>query len=107
VADPRNSRIQVFDSNGTFLTKWPIPEWGQPHGFEDLAIDSQRIRLYASSAHINTILSFDLEGKKIGNITPTAPDKLAAPSAIVLSKDKLFVVNSGSARVSAILLSSN
>jgi DNA-binding beta-propeller fold protein YncE len=107
VADPRNSRIQVFDSNGTFLTKWSIPEWGQPHGFEDLAIDSQRIRLYASSAHINTILSFDLEGKKIGNITPTAPDKLAAPSAIVLSKDKLFVVNSGSARVSAILLSSN
>ena len=29
VADPLNSRIQVFDSNGTFLTKWSIPEWGQ------------------------------------------------------------------------------
>ena len=39
VADPINSRIQVFDSNGKFLTKWSVPEWGQPAGFEDLAID--------------------------------------------------------------------
>src|SRR5207248_3089668 len=27
VADPINSRIQVFDSGGKFLTKWPVPEW--------------------------------------------------------------------------------
>ena len=39
VADPTNKRIQVFDSTGRFLTKWPVPEWGQPLGFEDLAID--------------------------------------------------------------------
>ena len=37
--------------NGKFLTKWSVPEWGQPVGFEDLAIDSQAGRLYASSAH--------------------------------------------------------
>ena len=30
VADPLNNRIQVFDSNGKFLTKWSVPEWGQP-----------------------------------------------------------------------------
>ena len=41
VADPRNKRIQVFDSAGKFVTKWSMPEWGQPVGFEDLAIDSQ------------------------------------------------------------------
>ena len=40
VADPRNKRIQVFDSDGKFLTKWIVPEWGGPYGFEDLAIDS-------------------------------------------------------------------
>ena len=40
VADPLNKRIQVFDSNGKFLTKWVIPEWGQPAGFEDLIVDS-------------------------------------------------------------------
>ncbi|HXM29279.1 MAG TPA: 6-bladed beta-propeller, partial [Chthoniobacterales bacterium] len=32
VADPINRRIQVFDSDGKFLTKWPVPEWGQPLG---------------------------------------------------------------------------
>jgi len=38
---PLNSRIQVFDSNGKFLTKWSIPEMGQTLGLEDLAIDAQ------------------------------------------------------------------
>ena len=42
VADPINRRIQVFDSDGKFLTKWTVPEWGQPVGFEDLAIDADR-----------------------------------------------------------------
>src|SRR5205809_4696198 len=28
VADPINKRIQVFDSNGKFLNKWSVPEWG-------------------------------------------------------------------------------
>src|SRR5205807_419797 len=45
VADAMNSRIQVFDSDGKFLAKWSVPEWGQSHGYEDLAIDSQRGRL--------------------------------------------------------------
>ena len=62
LADPLNRRIQVFDSNGTFLTKWSIPEWGQTLGFEDLAIDSQTGRLYASSAHMNSVLIFDFAG---------------------------------------------
>ena len=42
VANPRNKRIQVFDSNGKFLTKWSVAEWGQAVGFEDLVIDGQR-----------------------------------------------------------------
>ena len=42
VADPLNRRIQVFDSNGKFLTKWPVVEWGQGLGFEDLAIDPEQ-----------------------------------------------------------------
>jgi DNA-binding beta-propeller fold protein YncE len=104
VADPRNRRIQVFDSNGRFLTKWPIPEWGQPVGFEDVAIDSQRRRLYASSANMNTILVFDLSGNRLGILMPRLPDKLDAPSALAIAKDKLLVVNTASARVSLIIL---
>jgi DNA-binding beta-propeller fold protein YncE len=103
VADPLNKRIQVFDSTGKFLTKWPVPEWGQPLGFEDLAIDSDRDRLYTSSAHMNTILVFDLQGNKVGALAPT-PDTLEGPSGLALAKDKLFVLNTGSARVSVIPL---
>jgi DNA-binding beta-propeller fold protein YncE len=104
VADPINSRIQVFDSKGKFLTKWSIPEWGQAIGFEDLAVDPDRGRLYASSAHLSTILVFDLPGNRLGTLTPTPPEKLEAPSALALAKDKLFVLNAGSARVSLIPL---
>jgi DNA-binding beta-propeller fold protein YncE len=102
VADSLNSRIQVFDSDGKFLAKWLVPEWGRPNGFEDLAIDPQRGRLYASSAHINTIFVFDFQGNRIGNLTPKPPDKLDGPSALALAKDKLFVLNTTSARVSVI-----
>jgi DNA-binding beta-propeller fold protein YncE len=105
VADPRNRRIQLFDSNGRFLADWLIPEWGRPYGFEDVAIDSQRSRLYASSANMNTILVFDLQGNRLGNLTPSPPDKLEGPSAIAVAEDKLFVVNTDSARISVIPLS--
>ncbi len=101
-ADPLNSRIQVFDSNGKFLTKWSVPEWRQTLGLEDLAIDSQTGRLYASSAHMNSVLIFDLNGTRIGTLVPKPPDKLEGPSALALAKDKLFVLNNRSARVSVI-----
>jgi DNA-binding beta-propeller fold protein YncE len=104
VADPLNRRIQVFDSTGKFLTKWPAPEWGQPLGFEDLAIDPERGRVYASSAHMNIILVFDLQGNRVGTLAPTPPDKLEGPSGLALAKDKLLVLNAGSARVSVIKL---
>jgi len=104
VADPINRRIQVFDSTGRFLTKWPVPAWGRPVGFEDVAIDRDRGRLYASSAHMNTILVFDLQGNKVGLLTPTPPETLEGPSGLALATDKLFVLNSGSERVSVIPL---
>jgi DNA-binding beta-propeller fold protein YncE len=102
VADPRNRRIQVFDSNGKFVTKWSVPEWGQPVGFEDLAIDSKAGRLYASSTHMDSLLVFDLNGTRIGTVTPKPPDKLEGPSALVLANRKLYVLNMGGNRVSEI-----
>jgi len=102
VADPRNKRVQVFDADGKFLRKWSIPEWGQPVGFEDLAIDSQTGRLYASSTHLVSVLVFDLNGTRIGNLTPKPPGKLEGPSAIALTDRKLYVLNMGGNRVSVI-----
>jgi len=104
IADPLNRRIQVSDSSGKFVTKWPVPEWGQPLGFEDLAIDPEKGRVYGSSAHMNIILVFDLQGNRIGTLTPKPPDKLEGPSALVLSNRKLYVLNMAGNRVSVIEL---
>jgi DNA-binding beta-propeller fold protein YncE len=92
VADPRNKRIQVFDSNGTFLNKWPVPEWQRLYGFEDLAIDSKAGRLYASSANMDAVLVFDLNGNRIGSVRPNPPAKLDGPSALALVNRKLYVL---------------
>ncbi|PYK09247.1 MAG: hypothetical protein DME65_12400 [Verrucomicrobia bacterium] len=102
VADPRNKRIQVFDSNGNFLTKWSIPEWGRSYGFEDLAIDSRAVRLYASSANMDAVLVFDLNGKRIGSVRPNPPTKLDGPSALAVVNGKLYVLNMAGNRVSEI-----
>jgi DNA-binding beta-propeller fold protein YncE len=102
VADPINKRIQIFDENGKFLTKWSVPEWGRPVGFEDLAIDSQTGRLYASSIQLDAVLVFDLKGTKIGSLTPKPPDKLEGPSALALIDRKLYVLNMAGNRVSTI-----
>src|SRR5205814_2655937 len=74
VADPRNQRIQVFDLNGKFLTKWPVPEWRSPFGFEDVVDDSRTGRLYASSANMDAVLVFDLNGARVGMLTPSSSD---------------------------------
>ena len=102
VADPINKRIQAFDANGKFLTRWTLPEWGRPHGFEDLAIDSKTGRLYASSANMDAVLVFDLNGTRIGSLTLKPPNKLEGPSALALSNQKLYILNMAGNRVSAI-----
>jgi DNA-binding beta-propeller fold protein YncE len=102
VADPINKRIQVFDSNGKFLNKWSVPEWGNSVGFEDLAIDSQGGRLYASSAQMDAVLIFDFNGTRIGALTAKPPDRLKGPSGLALSGRKLYVLNMYGNRVNVI-----
>jgi DNA-binding beta-propeller fold protein YncE len=102
VADPRNKRIQIFDASGKFLAKWSVPEWGEAVGFEDLVIDSRTGRLYASSAHLNAVFIFDLNGTRIGSLMPKPPDKLEGPSALALTDRKLFVLNMTGNRLSVI-----
>ncbi len=102
VADPINRRIQIFDSNGKFLTKWSVPEWGRTHGFEDLAIDSTKSRLYASSANMGALLVYDLNGNRINSLMPRPPERLDGPSALALTNGKLYVLNMAGNRVTAI-----
>ena len=102
VADPINRRIQIFDSDGKFLTKWSIPQWGRTHGFEDLAIDSKSNRLYASSANMDSVLMFDLNGNRIGALTAKSGERLDGTSALALANGKLYVLNMTGNRVTAI-----
>jgi DNA-binding beta-propeller fold protein YncE len=102
VADPINGRIQIFDSNGKFIAKWTVPEWGQPHGFEDLGVDTKTGRLYASSANMDSVLVFDSNGKRVASLTPKPPDRLERPSALALANGKIYVLNMEGNRVSII-----
>lgn len=102
VADPRNKRIQVFDAGGTFLAQWLVPEWGDPYGFEDLVVAPDTKRLYASSAHMDRLLVFDLAGSRIEMLQPKPPQKLEGPSALALGKQKLYVLSMSGNRVNTI-----
>jgi hypothetical protein len=51
---------------------------------------------------MNAVLIFDLNGTRIGSLTPKPPDKLDGPSALGLADRKLYVVNMIGNRVSAI-----
>ena len=104
VADPRNHRIQIFDGNGKFLASWQVPEWGRAYGFEDLVVDPNNSRLYASSANMDAVLVFDLNGKRMGELKPAAPIKLEGVSGMALANRKLYVLASASAQVIAIEL---
>jgi DNA-binding beta-propeller fold protein YncE len=79
-----------------------VPEWGKALGYEDLAVDPQTGRLYASSAHLNTVFVFDLNGTRLGSLIPKAPDNLEGPSGLALFNRKLYVLNMTGNRVSVI-----
>jgi DNA-binding beta-propeller fold protein YncE len=51
---------------------------------------------------MNIILVFDLQGDRIGTLTPKPPDKLDGPSALALANRKLYVLNMAGNRVSVI-----
>jgi DNA-binding beta-propeller fold protein YncE len=99
VADPRNSRIEVFDNAGKFLNQWTVSEWKQPNGFEDLAVDAQSGRVYATSAYTDAVLVFDSDGKRIGGLKPKAPNKLEGATAVALLNGKIFVLSASDSRV--------
>jgi hypothetical protein len=51
---------------------------------------------------MDSVLIFDLNGNRIGSLTPRSPDRLDGPSALALSGQKLCVLNMHGNRVTAI-----
>lgn len=107
VADPVNGRIEIFDTNGQFVTSWSVPEWRPIPGawyMQHLIVDSKMHRLYATSTQTDEVLVFNLNGTKIASLRPKPPDKLEGASALTIVNRKLYVVDTFAARVSEIKL---
>jgi DNA-binding beta-propeller fold protein YncE len=51
---------------------------------------------------MNSVLIFDLNGNRVGVLTPKPPDQLKGPSGLALVDRKLYVVNMGANYVSVI-----
>ena len=100
VADPHHRRIQVFDTKGNFMTKWSIDDW-QTGGwsFHDIVIDPEAERLYVNSPATDSVLVYDLAGKKLKSLKPEPPNVLEGASAITLLNDKLYAICTFSDRV--------
>ena len=103
VADPHNRRIQVFDTKGTLVAKWPVPEWQRAGwSFQDIALDPETGRLYLLSPATDEVLVYNLEGTKIGTVKPQPPNNLDGASALALSKGKLYITCAFADRVQTI-----
>jgi DNA-binding beta-propeller fold protein YncE len=105
VADPRNRRIEVFNTNGQFVANWFVEQWRPIKNawyMQDLVVDSKAGRLYATSTQTDEVLVFDLKGTKIGALKPRPPDKLEGASALALLNGKLYVLCTFGNRVSQI-----
>ncbi len=95
VADPDNRRIQIFDTNGQFVTSWSVPEWRPIKGawyMQHLIIDPKLRRLYATSTQTDEVLVFNLNGTRISSLRPKPPEKLEGASALALVDRKLYVL---------------
>ncbi len=95
VADPQNRRIQIFDTKGDFIRGWFVQEWRQiPNAWymQHLVIDPKASRLYATSTQTDEVLVFDLNGARIGSLTPRPPGKLEGASALAIAIRKLYVL---------------
>lgn len=102
VSDPVNRRIQIFDTNGQFVTSWFVPEWRQIQGawyMQHLVIDRRMHRMYATSTQTDEVLVFGLNGTRTTSLRPKSPDKLEGASALVLINRKLYVLCTFSNRV--------
>ena len=67
VADIKNNRIQKFDTEGNFITKWGVlgkgdGEFDHPG---DIALDPEAEILYVTDIYNNRIQKFDYDGNFI------------------------------------------
>jgi DNA-binding beta-propeller fold protein YncE len=105
VTDAGNNRIQVFDLNGKFIRQWDVPEWDKYlWHYPDAAFDPKTKRLCVTSGWTNEVLVFDVDGNRSDSLKVAESATLDNPSSLALqitgSRSRLYVLNTGSSRIS-------
>lgn len=111
VADVGNGRVQVFDLMGKYVREVAIPTWQRAGDeYPDVVWDEKTKILYVSSNKTNEVLAFDADGNPLAGFKPEGDDILENPTALVIAevnkKRWLYVLNSGSGKVSKFELQS-
>ena len=84
VADRSNARVQVFDQDGKFITKWT--DIGQPWG---LSYVPKEDAIYMSDGHFNRIIKLNMEGQITGVLSSfgKVPGKVDYPHQIAVDQN--------------------
>src|SRR5919106_5925920 len=103
VADTANNRIQVFSSNGTFISKWG--EYGAGDGMlvspEGIAIDPLSGNVYVADTGNNRIQVFSSNGTFIANWGKYGADNdsFNSPAGIAIDQGNVYVADTGNNRI--------
>jgi DNA-binding beta-propeller fold protein YncE len=105
VADTSNHRIQKFDSNGTFITKWGFEGSADGQFFSPLgvAVDSSGNNVYVADTSNNRIQKFDSNGTfitKWGN-TGSEDGQFVFPLGVAVdsSGNNVYVADTSNNRI--------
>lgn len=103
VADTGNGRIQIFTSDGKFLSSFSIsppykPKRKQPPLPIGVAVDDQA-NIYVSEAHTPYLFVFDSDGKFLNTFPKSKRPVLKKPVGLAFSRDKLYVTDIGDHKV--------
>lgn len=105
VADAGNNRIQVFTSDGKYLTQWTIPRWDKYlWHFPDIAVDEQARKVYVSSGWTREVLVLDMNGNYLESLKPDAGEfnNVSSLAISVTGNEKmLYALNTGTYAVEA------
>ncbi len=106
VSDSTRAQIYVFDTKGKYLRAIGSQQLKRPTG---MAIDSVAKRLYLTDTLRHQVLVFGLDGSLVREIGKrgTAPGEFNYPTALTLSKGKVFVVDAMNFRIQSFTLDGN
>ncbi len=96
VADSVNKRIQKWDSKGTFVTQWAIPDAGWDSGsyMEPFLSTDSAGNVYATAPTSKTVLKFNPSGQLIGQKKQKDALILKTPTGITVGSDgTVYVVD--------------